>query len=57
MKKINIVQNWLKWRGNWSKMIFRLFIPPEKEKKLGGGGRKIVFVKNEKNQVIQDCLK
>ena len=46
-EKIKVVQNCLKWRENWSKMIFGLFSPHPKI----FGGVHIFFVKNEKNQI------
>ena len=46
MKKIKVVQNCLKWRENWSKMVFELFRAPQKNL----GGVQIFFFKNEKNQ-------
>ena len=31
MKKIKVVKNCMKWRENWSKIIFGLFSPPPKK--------------------------
>ena len=44
LSKMKIVQNCLKWRENWLKMILKLFSPPPKKKI---GGLRNFFVKNE----------
>ena len=43
-EKIKIVPNWLKWRENWSKIIFLIFNQPPHKKKL--------WVKNEKKKKV-----
>ena len=40
-KKIKVVPNWLKWRKNWSDIIFGFFDPPQKK-----------YAKNQKIKVV-----
>ena len=46
-EKIKVVQNCLKWRENWSKMIFGFLSPPPPQKNRVPNKK---IVKNQKNQ-------
>ena len=51
MKKIKVTPNWLKWRENWSKIIFGFVLTPLPST------RKTFLVKNEQNQSYSKLAK
>ena len=53
MKKIKVEQNCMKWRENWSKTNFEIFVGPPPQKNLDPK----FFLSSEKIKVVQNCLK